>query len=113
MIGMTRRQSDCLAFIKAFIVERSIPPTFEEIADGLQLKSKSSVERLVGGLEGRNLIRRIPGRARAIEIVTPENMQAVLLNSEIYSLVRAYAWSQRIGLDCAANELLRNALGAA
>jgi hypothetical protein len=65
------------------------------------------------GLERRGLVRRIPGKARAIEVIDPGSLQAVLLNPEIYALVQAYAAGHRIGVDTATNELLRGALGAA
>lgn len=110
MIGLTPRQQQCLDFIKATIAARGYPPTYDEIATSLQLHSRSGIQRLVVGLERRGIIRRIPGKARAIEVVDPGAMQAVLLNREIFELVRAYAGSQRIGMDTACNELLRSCL---
>lgn len=113
MMGLTPRQQGCLDFIKATIAARSYPPTYDEMAAALQLHSRSGIQRIVIGLERRGLIRRIPGRARAIEVVEPGMMQAVLLSKEVFRLVQVYAESQRISVDCAASELLREAMGAA
>lgn len=113
MIGLTARQSECLTFLKEWIATNGVPPSTDEISLGLGLKSKSGVTRLLDGLVERGAIRRIRNRARAIEIIDPETMQAVLLNPEIYGLVRAYAGAEHVGIDTAANELLRQVLGAA
>lgn len=113
MIGLTARQQQCLDFLRRYHAANGIMPSLQEIIDALQLNSKSGAARILNGLEERGHIRRAYKKARSIELITPETMQAVLLNQEIYALVRAYAGSQRIGLDTAANELLRNALGAA
>jgi SOS-response transcriptional repressor LexA len=112
MIGLTPRQSECLTFIKAYIDVDAVAPSLDEICVAMGLKSKSGAKRLLEGLEERGVIRRSPGRARSIEIIDPATMQAVSLNSEIFNLVRAYAASERIGIDTAANALLRDCLGA-
>jgi repressor LexA len=69
MIGLTPRQSRALAFIKTYASAKGYAPTFDEIAGGLGLSGRSGVHRIVAGLEARGAIRRISGRARAIEIV--------------------------------------------
>lgn len=69
MIGLTHKQRDCLAFIRAYMDEHESSPSFEEIREGLGLTSKSGVHRLIDALVERGHIRRIPSRARAIEIV--------------------------------------------
>lgn len=112
MMGLTQRQQECLDFIKATIAARDYPPTYDEIAKSLDLHSRSGVQRIVMGLESRGLIRRIPGKARAIEVVDPSSMRAVMLSGEVFRLVQAYAASERISVDVAASELLRGSLGA-
>jgi hypothetical protein len=67
------RQAACFTFIKARIDETNVPPTLQEIADHLDLRSKSGIHRLVAALEARGLIRRLPNRARAIEVLDPKN----------------------------------------
>lgn len=112
MIGLTPRQQQCLDFIKATIAARGYPPTYDEIATSLQLHSRSGIQRLVIGLERRGLLRRIPGKARAIEVIDPRAMQAVLLSKEVFCLVQAYAAGQRISVDTAVSEIVREAMGA-
>lgn len=112
MIGLTRRQQECLAFIKQYHAGHGIAPSMQEIAIHLRVV-KSGACRILNGLEQRGHIRRSRRKARAIEFVSPENTQAVLLSKEVFHLARAYAESQRISVDVACSELLREALGAA
>jgi repressor LexA len=65
---MTKRQKEALDFIRSFDATNEIAPTFDEIRTGLGLASKSGVHRLVTGLEERGLIKRLPHRARSIEL---------------------------------------------
>lgn len=71
MMGLTEKQADLLRFIAGFQAARGYSPTFDEMADGLGLKSKGCVARLADGLEERKAIRRLPDRARAIEVLVP------------------------------------------
>lgn len=66
---LTRRQKDLLDYLERYAAAEGICPSFEEIAGELKLGSKSSVHRLVSGLEERGFIRRIKFRARAIELL--------------------------------------------
>lgn len=66
--GLTRAQSEALAFIGRYIAKHGISPTYDEIAAALNLKSKSGVNRLVVALEDRGHVRRKPDRARSIEL---------------------------------------------
>ncbi|MBV8973134.1 MAG: transcriptional repressor LexA [Sphingomonadaceae bacterium] len=66
---LTRKQHDLLTFINGRLNESGVSPSFEEMKEALQLKSKSGVHRLINALEERNFIRRLPNRARALEIV--------------------------------------------
>lgn len=113
MMGLTPRQQSCLDFLHSYHATNGTMPTLQEIIDHFGWGSKSNAARVLDLLEQRGHIRRSYKKARAIEFVTPETMQLVLLNREIYELVRSYAAGHRIGVDTAANELLRGALGAA
>jgi len=113
MMGLTKRQSDALGFIRTYREANGIMPSYREIAKGIGLASPGRVYTLVDGLIDRGALRRMGRQARAIELVEPENMQAILLNKEIYGLLRAYAAGERITVDTAASALLRDALGAA
>lgn len=66
---LTRKQYDLLRFIHERLKETGVPPSFEEMKDALGLQSKSGVHRLIMALEERGFIRRLPNRARALEVV--------------------------------------------
>lgn len=66
---LTARQNDLLKFIAGHTSEHSYCPTYDEMAGALGINSKSGVHRLVTALEERGFIRRIPDRARAIEVL--------------------------------------------
>ena len=66
---LTRKQHELLLFIHQRLSETGVSPSFEEMKDALDLKSKSGVHRLIRALEERNFIRRLPNRARALEVV--------------------------------------------
>ena len=72
---LTEKQKELLVFINARLQETGVPPSFDEMKDALALQSKSGVHRLIIALEERGFIRRLPHRARAIEIIKlPEAM---------------------------------------
>src|SRR4051812_25828633 len=66
---LTRKQHELLTFINDRLSETGVSPSFEEMKDALNLKSKSGVHRLISALEERSFIRRLPNRARALEIM--------------------------------------------
>lgn len=66
---LTRKQYELLRFIHERLKESGVPPSFEEMKDALGLQSKSGVHRLIMALEERGFIRRLPNRARALEVV--------------------------------------------
>src|SRR5918997_7222101 len=66
---LTRKQLELLRFIHERLKEVGVPPSFDEMKDALDLRSKSGIHRLITALEERGFIRRLPNRARAIEIV--------------------------------------------
>lgn len=112
MIWLTAVQQNCLTFMKQRSDETGVMPSFQEIADHIGVKNRGRVSNIIGKLEERGAIRRLRYRSRAIEIIEPAKMRAVLLNKEIYALIQAYAASEHIAVDTAANSLLRDALGA-
>jgi repressor LexA len=74
---LTKKQLDLLVFIHNRMQRDSVPPSFDEMKDALDLRSKSGIHRLITALEERGFIRRLAHRARAIEIVKlPDNMTA-------------------------------------
>ena len=66
---LTRKQHELLTFINDRLGETGVSPSFEEMKEALDLKSKSGVHRLISALEERNFIRRLPNRARALEVL--------------------------------------------
>jgi repressor LexA len=66
---LTRKQLELLRFIHERLKEAGVPPSFDEMKDALDLRSKSGIHRLITALEERGFIRRLPNRARAIEVV--------------------------------------------
>lgn len=66
---LTRKQYELLVFINRRLSEGGVSPSFEEMKEALGLKSKSGIHRLISGLEERGFIRRLPHRARALEVV--------------------------------------------
>ena len=72
---LTRKQYELLMFIHERVRETGIPPSFDEMKDALDLKSKSGIHRLITALEERGYLRRMEKRARALEIIKlPENV---------------------------------------
>jgi repressor LexA len=66
---LTRKQFELLRFIHERLTESGVPPSFDEMKDALDLRSKSGIHRLITALEERGFIRRLPNRARAIEVI--------------------------------------------
>src|SRR6478735_321169 len=66
---LTRKQHELLCFINDRLGEAGVSPSFEEMKEALDLKSKSGVHRLISALEERGFIRRLPNRARALEVI--------------------------------------------
>jgi repressor LexA len=73
---LTRKQSELLTYIQDRLKESGVSPSFEEMKDALALKSKSGVHRLISALEERGFIRRLPNRARALEVLRMPDAQA-------------------------------------
>ena len=66
---LTSKQKELLLLIHGRMQETGVPPSFDEMKDALELKSKSGIHRLITALEERGFIRRLPHRARALEII--------------------------------------------
>ena len=72
---LTRKQYELLVYLDKELRKKGVSPSFDEMKDALGLKSKSGIHRLITGLEERGFIRRLPHRARAIEVLRlPDNM---------------------------------------
>src|SRR5438046_9978205 len=73
---LTAKQRELLLFIDSRLNESGISPSFDEMREALYLKSKSGVHRLISALEERQFIRRLPNRARALEVVKMPEVSA-------------------------------------
>ena len=73
---LTRKQYEVLSYLKRRIAENNVCPSYDEMKGALKLKSKSGIHRLITALEERGFIRRLPKRARALEIIRdPEEIK--------------------------------------
>lgn len=74
---LTTKQRELLRFIQERLTKDGVPPSFDEMKDALDLKSKSGIHRLITALEERGFIRRLPNRARALEVIkTPADIRS-------------------------------------
>ncbi|MBY0361289.1 MAG: transcriptional repressor LexA [Phreatobacter sp.] len=73
---LTRKQHELLRFIQERLKESGVPPSFDEMKEALDLKSKSGIHRLITALEERGFIRRLPNRARALEVIRQPEQSA-------------------------------------
>jgi repressor LexA len=80
---LTRKQLELLLFINERLKEEGVPPSFEEMKTALDLQSKSGVHRLIVALEERGFLKRMPNRARALEVIKlPESHSPSLTNKK-------------------------------
>ena len=89
---LTKKQHELLCFINDRLEATGISPSFEEMKEALELKSKSGIHRLISALEERGFLRRLPNRARALEILKlPEGVVAAKSSVEAPSNVAPFA----------------------
>ncbi len=80
---LTKKQHELLMLINQRLASTGVAPSFDEMKDALNLRSKSGIHRLISGLEERGFIRRLPHRARALEVIKlPEDSAAPNPSSE-------------------------------
>lgn len=96
---LTAKQHELIRFIQQKLEDTGISPSFEEMKEALDLKSKSGVHRLISALEERGFIRRLPNRARALEVIKlpedavtlPASAQPAQVSSANDTIVAAHA----------------------
>ena len=103
---LTKKQRDLLEFIHKRVQKDGVPPSFDEMKEALDLKSKSGVHRLIGALEERGFIRRLANRARALEVMKlPDGGN--LRSNNVTKLTPAVASSKaQVHLPVAANDVM-------
>ncbi len=87
--GLTKRQRALLDFVNDFTAREGQPPSYEQMAAGVGLRSKSGVFRLMAKLEERGAIRRLPYRARSIEVIDDRARFAPAVEADIAAFCRA------------------------
>ncbi|ALR21690.1 transcriptional repressor LexA [Sphingobium baderi] len=98
---LTPKQQQLLSFIQTRLEERGVSPSFEEMKDALDLRSKSGIHRLINALEERGFIRRLPNRARALEVLKlPDAMH------RLPKEMPAATSQARVSLPIAANDII-------
>ncbi|HEV2365021.1 MAG TPA: transcriptional repressor LexA [Caulobacteraceae bacterium] len=100
---LTKKQHELLMFIHERIKETGVPPSFDEMKEALDLASKSGIHRLVSALEERGFLRRLPHRARALEVTRLPQQAAAPRQAFTPTLVSAGAVRPETG---AANDAL-------
>ncbi len=104
---LTRKQQDLLFYIHDQLSESGVSPSFEEMKDALDLKSKSGVHRLITALEERGFIRRLVNRARALEVIRmPERGGAAKAVSSTSLVNLAPRYKSPKAAPLAANDVL-------
>jgi repressor LexA len=76
MSALTARQRDVLNFIESFVKKNRYTPSFQEIADGLGLKSLATVHKHLTNLQNLGFLKRSPHRARTAEITNPDTIDS-------------------------------------
>lgn len=98
-VSLTSQQAALLAYITRYLDEHGgVAPSFDEMKDAVGISAKSGVHRLLGALEERGLIRRLPNRARAIEIVG-EHLRKVPTRDILAELERRGVQVRKLGLE--------------
>jgi repressor LexA len=101
---LTAKQHELIRFIQQRLEETGISPSFEEMKEALDLKSKSGVHRLISALEERGFLRRLPNRARALEVVRqPEDVTPSRGSGKVVSLTPP---APRASVPDAANDVI-------
>lgn len=86
---LTKKQSELLLFINRHLAQHGASPSFDEMKDALNLKSKSGIHRLITGLEERGFLRRLPHRARALQVLKLPDTAAMPAPNVMPMLARA------------------------
>lgn len=92
---LTRKQNELLLFINKRLNDGGVSPSFDEMKEALRLKSKSGIHRLITGLEERGFLRRLPHRARALQVLKLPETAAMQAPTSRISPTSAAAASPR------------------
>ncbi|HSJ78653.1 MAG TPA: transcriptional repressor LexA [Erythrobacter sp.] len=102
---LTAKQHELIRFIQQRLEDTGISPSFEEMKEALDLKSKSGVHRLISALEERGFLRRLPNRARALEVIRqPEDSTPAARSGNVVTMPQSAA--PRASAPAAANDVI-------
>lgn len=91
---LTKKQYQLLTFIDLRLKQHGVSPSFDEMKDALGLRSKSGIHRLITALEERGFLRRLPHRARALEVLKlPDNATPALQRNDRAAAAKPQAWN--------------------
>ncbi len=103
---LTRKQHELLFYIHDRLSETGVSPSFEEMKEALGLKSKSGVHRLISALEEREFIRRLPNRARALEVIKMPERGDVMARRSAGATADIIPMPQRNNVPSPANDVI-------
>ncbi len=104
---LTLKQQELLSFIHHRLEQGGVSPSFEEMKDALDLKSKSGIHRLINALEERGFIRRLPNRARALEVLKlPDGMERAKREATVTPINVATPKTATPHIPVAANDVI-------
>jgi repressor LexA len=103
---LTAKQQELLIFIQNRLEEGGVSPSFDEMKDALDLKSKSGIHRLISALEERGFIRRLANRARALEVLKLPDAIALARKTPAPTLVASAKAAARKSMPLAANDVI-------
>jgi len=103
---LTAKQHELIRFIQQRLEETGISPSFEEMKEALDLKSKSGVHRLISALEERGFLRRLPNRARALEVIRQPEDATPAPRSTAGNVVPMVPPAPRVAEAVAANDVI-------
>lgn len=104
---LTAKQRELIVFIQQRLEETGVSPSFEEMKEALDLKSKSGVHRLISALEERGFLRRLPNRARALEVIRqPGDTTPARSNPAADNVVAMVPPAPRVAQSVAANDVI-------
>jgi SOS-response transcriptional repressor LexA len=112
MSGISRHMAVVLEYIRSYRLEHGYCPSYAEISKGVGLSSKSGVSRVIGLLEERGKIRRLPGQSRSIELIPASPVLSVELPPHIYAQVQAVARAGKVTAEAVVIEAVRDGFKA-
>ena len=116
MMGLTPVQKQCLEFADGYNKANGVQPTYQEIAEHLGFSSRGRVCAIMDSLEERGCIRRVRNerqKARAWEIVPEQERRMVLVSDDVWPALVQYAISERVNIETAVRQFIRDGLEAA